>query len=248
MRIRHWEKFQHYKHRKPPWIRLYRELLEDPDWMNQSDEAKALLCELWMVASDTEDGSLPAINSLAWRLRRSEESIKSALVLINEKFIEDASGMLADCKQGATTEYREEKSRDRVETEIQRARNVTVTPEDIDRIRDEHAEEEKRLTRNLLAIRDSGQDVQAVLDLVAEKGRKPYSAYGWLRNGRSGVPETRAGVTVLRLLNAALEARQRAQETPVLSDNNRKAFDAIDRVADRLVARRDSKVLKEIEG
>ncbi len=106
MRIPKWEKFQHYKHRKPPWIRLYRELLEDPAWVHQSDAAKALLCELWMVASDTQDGSLPAIEALAWRLRRSEADIRLALAAISPKFLDGASGALADCKQDATSEER----------------------------------------------------------------------------------------------------------------------------------------------
>ena len=31
-RIKGWVKFQHFKDRRPPWIKLYRDILEDPDW------------------------------------------------------------------------------------------------------------------------------------------------------------------------------------------------------------------------
>jgi len=117
---------------------------------------------------------------------------------------------------------------------------------EVDEIRAEHAAEESRLTANLLAIRDAGEDVQAALDSIAEKGRKPYSAYGWLRNGRSGVPETRAGVTVLRLLNAALEARQRAQAAPIISDSMKQTMEALQRSGDRIRARLAAEGRKEI--
>ena len=117
---------------------------------------------------------------------------------------------------------------------------------EIDEIRTDHTAEESRLTANLIAIRDGGEDVQAALDSTAEKGRKPYSAYGWLRNGRSGVPETRAGVTVLRLLNAALEARQRAQAAPIISDSMKQTMEALQRSGDRIRARMAAEGRKEI--
>ena len=110
--IHDWKRFQHYKHRRPPWIRLYRELLENEAWMNQTDRAKAMLCELWMVASDNENGDLPAINVLAWRLRRASIDIRSAISEINPLFLDGASEMLALCEQDATPEKsRAEESR-----------------------------------------------------------------------------------------------------------------------------------------
>ena len=35
-RIRNFDKFQHFKDRRPPWIKLYRDLLEDLDWHEQN--------------------------------------------------------------------------------------------------------------------------------------------------------------------------------------------------------------------
>ena len=29
MRIKNWNRFQHFKDRKPPWIKLYRDILDD---------------------------------------------------------------------------------------------------------------------------------------------------------------------------------------------------------------------------
>lgn len=32
MRIKNWSKFQHFKDRKPPWVKLYRDILDDIEW------------------------------------------------------------------------------------------------------------------------------------------------------------------------------------------------------------------------
>jgi hypothetical protein len=59
MKIKNWKKLQHYKDRKPPWIKLYRDLLDDPEWHELSgDDAKHLIM-LWLIASEDENGVLP---------------------------------------------------------------------------------------------------------------------------------------------------------------------------------------------
>lgn len=77
-RVKNWKKFQHFKDRKPPWIKLYRDLLDDPDWHELSgDEAKALVM-IWLVASES-DGDLPDNRKLAFRLRIDERQVETLL-------------------------------------------------------------------------------------------------------------------------------------------------------------------------
>ena len=38
-----WEKFQHYKNRNPPWIKLHTKLLRNYQFRMLSDEQKVLL-------------------------------------------------------------------------------------------------------------------------------------------------------------------------------------------------------------
>ena len=77
-RVKNWKKFQHFKDRRPPWIKLYRDLLDDPDWHELSgDEAKALVM-MWLVASEN-DGNLPDPRKLAFRLRTGEREIQTLL-------------------------------------------------------------------------------------------------------------------------------------------------------------------------
>lgn len=78
-RVRNWNHFQHYKHRNPPWIKLYREILTDPDWHCLPGDVAKILVMLWLIASEDhgmERGSLPDVRTLAFRLRISEDEVE----------------------------------------------------------------------------------------------------------------------------------------------------------------------------
>jgi hypothetical protein len=101
--IKDWNKYQHYKHRDPPWIRLYRGLLNDREWHNlDGDDAKALVM-LWLIASERE-GNLPSVQDLAFRLRMTEARCASMLSRLDHWLVQDASTPLAECEQDATPE------------------------------------------------------------------------------------------------------------------------------------------------
>lgn len=118
MKIKNWEKFQHYKNRKPPWIKLYRDLLNDPDWFNLDPKLCKLLMMLWLIASEDENGNLPTLHKLAFRLRVDEKRLAKQLQELNDWLMLDASDMLAGCLQGATPETEREAEKER---EIERA-------------------------------------------------------------------------------------------------------------------------------
>lgn len=111
-RIRNWQKFQHYKHRNPPWIKLYREILDDREWHELSGESAKGLISLWCIAAEAE-GELPDSTTLAFRMRISENRVLALLSECSHWIEMDTSNVLARCKQHATPEQ----SRDRVETE-----------------------------------------------------------------------------------------------------------------------------------
>lgn len=79
MRIKNWKKFQHFKDRKPPWIKLYRDILDDVEWHELDAQSAKVLVMLWLIASENDNGELPSFKSLAFRLRISESSIKSTI-------------------------------------------------------------------------------------------------------------------------------------------------------------------------
>ena len=96
LRPREWAKFQHFKWRRPPWIKLRRALLEQPQWHWLPDASKALAPMLWLLASDREQGLIDdTLEHLAFRLRWQEGKLADALRPLVEQgfFEEDATGV-----------------------------------------------------------------------------------------------------------------------------------------------------------
>ena len=75
-RVKNWEKFQHFKDRKPPWIKLYRDILDDKEWHKLDPVAAKALVMIWLLASEN-DGQLPDVETLAFRLRKSDSEVES---------------------------------------------------------------------------------------------------------------------------------------------------------------------------
>jgi hypothetical protein len=101
-----WRDFQHYTNRNPPWIRLHRRLLDDRDFHSLPLASRALAPMLWLLASESLDGSIDGdVAELAFRLRQTEKEIDAALKpLISKGFFvvqQDASSVLADCSEKA---------------------------------------------------------------------------------------------------------------------------------------------------
>ena len=115
MRVRNWTKFQHYRDRRPPWIKLHREVLDDPQIGALSDRAYRVLTLCWLIASDDPKmaGNLPPVEDIAFKARMSVQSIDKALQELTHFIKQDASSTLATCSSETETEERQ--SRDRVD-------------------------------------------------------------------------------------------------------------------------------------
>jgi hypothetical protein len=111
LKPKNWEKFQHYRDRCPPWIKLHRDLLNDRAYMNLPIASKAIAPLLWLLASESKDGSFNAASEeLAFRLRIASKDIELGLKpLIDNGFFVDASTMLAPCLQLAIPERETER-------------------------------------------------------------------------------------------------------------------------------------------
>ncbi len=113
---RNWDDFQHYKERRPVWIKLHKNLLDDFDFHCLPVASKALAPLLWLLASEYSDGTIDDhIKKVAFRLRMSEADFVSAIkpLILNGFFAyedNDASGLLAECLP-------RDRDRDREETE-----------------------------------------------------------------------------------------------------------------------------------
>lgn len=103
--IKNWKKYQHYKDRNPPWIKLHWELLTSMDWVTLNDASRVLAVACMLVASRNEGRIRGDEAGLKYLERVAHLNAKPNLKpLIDCGFLECASGVLADCKQDARPE------------------------------------------------------------------------------------------------------------------------------------------------
>ena len=127
--IKNWSRFQHYKARRPPWIKLHRSLLDDRAFAELADYAGKLLIQLWLIGSESDDGTITGdIEDIAFRVHRDVGEVLPALQeLALSGFIQmgtdDASTVLAD-RQQVAPESAPETERETEREQTRRKRRV----------------------------------------------------------------------------------------------------------------------------
>jgi len=60
LKIRNWSKWQSYRSDRgqPPWIKIHREVLRNPEWVSLTDAQRGQLLAMWILAAD-KNGELP---------------------------------------------------------------------------------------------------------------------------------------------------------------------------------------------
>jgi len=111
LKVRNWDKFQPtMKDRNVIWIKLYRQILEDYEWHNLSSDSKATLIEILLLSSEN-NGQLPEVHKIAFRLRKTEDFIQKQINLLSH-WLQDDNNLITTCEQDVTLEKsREEKSK-----------------------------------------------------------------------------------------------------------------------------------------
>jgi hypothetical protein len=136
--VKNWKDFQHYKDRSPPWIKLHKGLLDNFEYQRLPIASRALAPMLWLLASESDDGSIDAdYAKLAFRLRTTEKDVEDGLKpLIENGFFVCDSGALAACEQSACLEtereaeaYKEEGEKSRGEPGQKSPRGSRLHPD-----------------------------------------------------------------------------------------------------------------------
>ena len=122
MRIKHWNKFQHFKDRKPPWVKLYRDLLDDLDWHELDAQASKVLVMLWLIASEDE-GRIPPTKTLAFRLRMTEKQTNDCLNKLSHWLEQDDISTISERYQDDSLETETERETE-TEKEIETKRGT----------------------------------------------------------------------------------------------------------------------------
>ena len=114
IKIKDWSKFQHFKDRTPPWVKLYRDILDDPDWHELDGQSAKVLTMLWLIASEdeTHSGALPDIRKLAFRLRMEENKVKQTLDKLSHWLVQTDIGAISE-------RYRSDAPETETETEVE---------------------------------------------------------------------------------------------------------------------------------
>ena len=107
MKIKNWSKFQHFKDRRPPWIKLYRDILDDIDWHQLDPLASKVLVMCWLIASEY-DGQLPDMKTLAFRLRMSEKQTSECVSKLSHWLDQDDIDVISDRYQDDAPETERE--------------------------------------------------------------------------------------------------------------------------------------------
>ena len=130
MKISKWDQWQTFRKDRgtPPWIKVYRNLLSNEEWVELSDEEKGQLVSIWLLAAD-KGGEIPDSPKTIQRMAMLDKPPKLNK-FIELGFLESNDSQVTTtcqpldnhennpCPQvDAPEESRVEKSRDRAETD-----------------------------------------------------------------------------------------------------------------------------------
>jgi len=111
--IPNWDRFQHYRDRNPPWVKIYTQLQHDETWLSLTGHQRGVLVSLWLEYASSNRQLRANTASLTRRtgLRVSSAQLKA---LNDAGFIRlVASKPLATRVRTRETEAEKEKSRSR---------------------------------------------------------------------------------------------------------------------------------------
>ena len=135
MRIKNWSKFQHFKDRTPPWIKLHRNILEQRDINSLSDSSFRVLVCVWLLAAEDEEqkGTIPSVEDIAFRLRLPESKISKALQELSAFMEQDDIDLISGQYQSVPPETEAEAYKEEVE-KLGEFKNVSLSKQEIERL------------------------------------------------------------------------------------------------------------------
>lgn len=99
IRVKNWDRFQHYKDRNPPWIKLHYDLLSSSDWV-MLDDRNRLLAIVCMLLASRHEGCVPDDMEYIRRVAYLDK-LPDLQPLIDSGFLEvegERKQMLADAR------------------------------------------------------------------------------------------------------------------------------------------------------
>ena len=250
IRIKNWSKHQHFKDRTPPWIKLYRDILDDPDWHELTGDDAKMLVNLWLLASEDENksGSLPDVRRIAFRLRTTVSKTEQQLLRLKHWLVQDDINAISEQYQDDAPETeRERETETKEETEDKPRKRVTPSkPDDVDQQTWDDwiaLRKAKRapVTQTVIdgAVREAGKagmTLEAFLQVWCRRGSQGLEA-DWLRpDERSGSSSLQTETVYQRSMRLRMQeaAPDSARKDPSRQPENVIDFFAVEVPAKRL--------------
>jgi hypothetical protein len=197
-RVKNFEKFQHYKDRAPPWIKLYNELLDDYEFGLLPDASKMHLVAIWLLASRSEN-KIPF--DPAWVGKRINATEKVNLTLLESRGFIVVDQEVQSVEQDASTLLAKCLSREREEGETEESRIIVARAPKNERFEELRKAYPKRkgsdpgppAAKIFLAAVKAGADPQIIIDgarrFAVEESQNINTPYipqlvKWLRDKR----------------------------------------------------------------
>lgn len=138
-RIAEWAKYQHYKDRDPPWIKLHRDLLTSQTWVMLPDAGRALAVACMLVAAGTENKIPADPNYLKRRAYLNGEPDFAALVKVGFlEFVNDDNAV-ADASNAEQTLANDTKCYSETEERREEKNDVNLSELELEQVRDAYA-------------------------------------------------------------------------------------------------------------
>lgn len=188
LRVKNWERFQNYSDRRPPWIRLYADLIngDDVPYNSLADASKLLLIHIWLLASRHEN-KIPG--QIITKGRLNLKSAVNLQPLIAAGFIEwhteeDASAALANGLQEDSGEQALAR-RARASVSVSVSPSVSVLEKEFEQIWPEYPKPigRKAALRHFLVTVKTPEDVAAIRRALANYKSSDRVRRGYVQNG-----------------------------------------------------------------
>lgn len=203
MKVKNFAKLQHFKDRCPPWIKLYRDILDHRDISLISDCSFRVLVGVWLLASEDKQmqGNLPSVDDIAFRLRMDKVKVINALKelkpfldmadieVISERYQDDAPETETETK-GEIERKKEEEEKEKPQA-ARAPRSIVSKPDDVsdqtwtDWVAHRKAKKStvtETVLKSIQAEADkAGMNLEAALETMCARGWSGFKAE-WVQN------------------------------------------------------------------
>ena len=197
LKIHNWDKWQSYRKDRgqPPWIKIHRRVMRNPEWVLLSDAERGQLVAMWLLAAD-HDGVIPAspeiIQKLCYMTKLPDLSKFSKLGFISSNGCQDGVNLASTGSQHVTPKaeaekIREEKNRSTIPSNsVGEFKNIKLSSEEFQKLNTQFGEQETQ------------ERIERLSEYIASKGKKYKSHYAtilsWARKDTDGHQKTRSAV------------------------------------------------------